>query len=367
MASIQKRPDGRWRARYRGPDGRERARHFRRQTDAQRWLDEQTAAVLTGQWVDPKAGKVTFAEYARAWQASQVHRRNTTLAVDSALRVHVVPAFGGRPIASIRRSEIQAFVKALGERLAPSTVATVYQHMRSVFRAAEVDRVIASSPCQRIALPRRERQQVVPLPTDTVIALAAAMPGRLAAMVTLMAGTGLRPGEAAGVTADRVDFLRRVLRVDRQLLQTRPPSFGPPKTQASYRTVPLPRVVVDVLAAHMAAYPPGEHGVIFCQRDGRPLNRDKVVLAFRRAVCDVGAPVSTRLHDLRHYYASLLIRHGESVKVVQARLGHAGARETLDTYSHLWPDSEDMTRAAVDDVLGAGGILADSARTEAQP
>jgi integrase len=56
---------------------------------------------------------------------------------------------------------------------------------------------------------------------------------------------------------------------------------------------------------------------------------------------------------LRHYYASLLIRHGESVKVVQARLGHASASETLDTYSHLWPDSEDRTRAAIDDVLGA--------------
>jgi integrase len=57
-------------------------------------------------------------------------------------------------------------------------------------------------------------------------------------------------------------------------------------------------------------------------------------------------------HDLRHYYASLLIRHGESVKVVQNRLGHKNAVETLNTYSHLWPDSEDRTREAVDAVLG---------------
>lgn len=59
-------------------------------------------------------------------------------------------------------------------------------------------------------------------------------------------------------------------------------------------------------------------------------------------------------HDLRHYYASLLIRHGESVKVVQKRLGHKSAVETLDTYSHLWPDSEDRTREEVDEVLGWG-------------
>ena len=58
------------------------------------------------------------------------------------------------------------------------------------------------------------------------------------------------------------------------------------------------------------------------------------------------------MHDLRHYYASLLIRHGESVKTVQRRLGHATAAETLDTYSHLWPDSDDRTREAVDAILG---------------
>ena len=76
------------------------------------------------------------------------------------------------------------------------------------------------------------------------------------------------------------------------------------------------------------------------------------------------APAGVRLHDLRHYYASLLIRHGESVKVVQARLGHASAKETLDTYSHLWPDSDDSTRAAVDMVLAARAVSpADFLRT----
>lgn len=56
-------------------------------------------------------------------------------------------------------------------------------------------------------------------------------------------------------------------------------------------------------------------------------------------------------HELRHYYASLLIRYGESVKTVQARLGHKSAEETLNTYSHLWPDSDDRSREAVDAVF----------------
>ena len=66
----------------------------------------------------------------------------------------------------------------------------------------------------------------------------------------------------------------------------------------------------------------------------------------------MGLPPRTGFHATRHFYASALIQYGESVKVVQSRLGHASALETLDTYGHLWPDSEDTTRAAIDSVLG---------------
>ncbi|WP_237394365.1 tyrosine-type recombinase/integrase [Mycobacterium paraintracellulare] len=86
---------------------------------------------------------------------------------------------------------------------------------------------------------------------------------------------------------------------------------------------------------------------------------------WRPAVAEAKLPAGTGFHALRHYYASLLIRHGESVKTVQARLGHASAVETLDTYSHLWPDSDDRTRDAIDSVLGstASENVADQLRT----
>ena len=77
MASIKKRENGQWRARYRDEGGREHSRHFTRKADAQRWLDETTASVVTGQYVDPKAGRVTVREYAEQWRAAQVHREGT--------------------------------------------------------------------------------------------------------------------------------------------------------------------------------------------------------------------------------------------------------------------------------------------------
>jgi integrase len=71
--------------------------------------------------------------------------------------------------------------------------------------------------------------------------------------------------------------------------------------------------------------------------------------SFRLARAKVGGlPDGFRYHDLRHYFfASLLIASGADVKVVQARLRHASAVTTLDTYGHLWPDSDESTRAAV--------------------
>jgi hypothetical protein len=59
MASIAKRPDGQWRARYRDAAGKEHSRHFPRKVDAQRWIDVTTASVVTGQYIDPKSAKVT--------------------------------------------------------------------------------------------------------------------------------------------------------------------------------------------------------------------------------------------------------------------------------------------------------------------
>lgn len=75
-------------------------------------------------------------------------------------------------------------------------------------------------------------------------------------------------------------------------------------------------------------------------------------------------PADFRYHDLRQYFASLLIASGADVKVVQARLRHASAKTTLDTYGHLWPDSDDSTRAAIEAVMAArADAVADSLRT----
>ena len=90
--------------------------------------------------------------------------------------------------------------------------------------------------------------------------------------------------------------------------------------------------------------------LVFPGPDGRPWRRQRASAAFNTWTATAGLDGVT-FHDLRHFYASMLIAGGASVKVVQARLGHATADETLNTYSHLWPSDQDVTRRIVDAVL----------------
>ncbi|SHF97976.1 tyrosine-type recombinase/integrase [Geodermatophilus nigrescens] len=361
MASIARRPDGTHRARFCDAAGREHARHFKRKVDAQRWLDEMTAAMVTGQYVDPAAGRLTVREYAEQWRAAQVHRPSTAAHVETMLRRHVYPTLGHKRLASVLPSDVQTLVKRLSADLAPATVGVVHRILAAVFKAAVRDRRIVASPCEGTRLPKVHRGRIEPLSWEAVQALTDAMPDRYQALATLAAGTGLRQGEVFGLTVDRIDFLRRQLTVDRQLvtIPDRAPYLAPPKTQASVRVVPLPQVVLDALAAHLAEWPADE--LVFTTELGAPIRRTAFsARVWRPAVRRAGLSGVT-FHSLRHFYASLLIRHGESVKTVQARLGHASAAETLDTYSHLWPDSDDRTRAAVDSVMRGS---ADYVRTE---
>ncbi|MGH8973893.1 MAG: tyrosine-type recombinase/integrase [Acidimicrobiia bacterium] len=362
MAHIEKRThvarDGKrstyWRARYTDPHGVGRSKTFTRKADADAFVVTVEADKLRGEWRDPKLGRRLFGEVAREWQAAQVHDESTAALVDNALRNHILPTFEHRPLAAIRTSEVQAWVKGRSEVLAPSTLGVVYRWLAAIFAAAVGDGIIGQSPCRGVKRPTVEKPLVVPLAAEAVFALAGAVPERYRALVVATAGTGLRQGEAFGLTVTDVDFLRRTVHVRRQvkLLAGRPPFLAPPKTPSSLRAVPLPDVVLEALSEHVRRFPPvGEQ--LFTDEDGRLLHRGRFNTMWRKAAAAAGVAKGTGFHDLRHFYASALIASGASVKVVQARLGHKSALETLDTYGHLWPQDDDLTRRAIDAVLAA--------------
>jgi integrase len=285
----------------------------------------------------------------------RLHRDSSAAHVETMLRRHVYPTLGNRRIGTIVHSDIQGWVQTLNvtNALAASTVRVVHGVVSSIFLAAIRDRRLVYNPCEGTRLPVRERRLVVPLRTDQIASLRAQVPHELRALVTFAAGTGMRQGEVFGVTHDRLrlDGDDPVVIVDRQLVTLPGPTtaFGPLKTTASRRVIPLPQVVVEAVSKHISTYDVAEDALVFTL-GGEPINRSAFGRVWRPAAKAAGlnALTGTGMHALRHYYASLLIRYGESAKTVQARLGHASPSETLETYAHLWRDSNDRTRFAVD-------------------
>ena len=361
MASIQKRPDGVWRARYRDDAGKEHARHFVRKVDAQRWLNEVTASVVTGMYVDPVAGNVKFASYYHQWAVRQVWESTTLRAMN--LAAGSVP-FGSVPMARLRTLHVEQWVKDMsGRKLAASTIRTRFNNVRTVLRAAVRDRVLSQDPSLSVSLPRtRRRDAAMVIPTPAQVGDLLQQAGTFRAFVGLCAFAGLRLGEAAALKVADVDFLRRTIRVERQvqranggLVEIRPPKYG------SERTIFAPEGLIEMLAAHVAENLAGTGGWLYPGERSAPLHQNSVGYLWRRTRAAAGID-TMRLHDLRHFYASGLIAAGCDVVTVQRALGHKSATVTLSTYSHLWPTAEDRTRKAAQGLIASA--LADSLRTE---
>lgn len=196
---------------------------------------------------------------------------------------------------------------------------------------------------------------MVPPTSAEVAAIIEAVDERFAGLVVLLAGAGLRIGEALGLDVEHVDFLRRELRIERQLLQDG--TFGPPKTAKSRRLVPLAPPVVSALSAHLAEYPP---------REALSTDNDAKRLAYRRwrkewaMVRKSTGNTDVDTHELRHCTASALISGGASVKHVQVFLGHSSAAITLRVYAHLRPGDDDRTRDVMEAALAEVAHAAES-------
>lgn len=352
----------RWQVKYRVDGVEKDGGSYDTKAIAQRRLVELEAAVHRGQWVDP-TDRTTVAEYARRWAAMRPHRRSTAERVDRQItrQIEALP-IGRRRLSSVRPSEVQAWVATLtAQGLAPSSVEVARRLLAAVFNAAVEDRLVAASPVKKVALPRPAEDRVVPLSVAQVRALAAAVPDRNRAMVLTQAGCGLRLGELLAVRVVDVDFLRRTLHVEHQL-ERRTRARVEPKTPRSRRKIPLPTVVAEALAAHMAEWPPLADGSLFYGANGRLYDHDMYGTRIFSATAGLLAaekgstfPAGITTHDLRHHYASVLLAAGESVIAVAERLGHENATLVLKVYGHLLPDSEDRTRKAVDDAWRATG------------
>lgn len=340
----------RWRARYVDGDGRERSQTFVRKGDAERFLVAVEADLLRGTYVDPQRAKLTVGAYADRWLAAQPLRPSSRRTYEIYLRTRIVPALGQRALGSITPTDVRGLVRSLQQDLAPITVHHVHGLLATILRAAMEDGYLSRNPCARTAPGKGTKARIKPLSVEQVQSLVDALPERYRVAAMLGAGCGLRIGETLGLRIGSVDFAAAEIAVveQLQLLPGAPPTLVAPKTASSIRVIPLPASVAAALREHLDRRPGGERELVLRSSTGSPIWPNTFHASIWRPAAVRAGLGKARFHELRHFYATALIRAGESVKTVQAALGHASAVETLETYTGLWPDAEQRTRAAVD-------------------
>ena len=285
--------------------------------------------------------------------------------------------FANVALSDLRKSHIELWVKDMQRNgLQASTIRTRFANVHAAIRNASGSRprLLAEDVCNGVKLPpTRKASAAMAIPTpDDLGKLIEKADEPFAAFISVCAFAGLRRGEASALRVSDIEFLRKELRVTRQVqwtadgrMELRPPKYG------SERTVYVPEGLITILAEYVRVHRPGDAPDRYLFPGSRDANlpaHAATVGRSWRVTCE-SAKVKFRLHDCRHFFASGLIREGCDVVTVQRALRHSSPSVTLDTYGHLWPDASDRTRNAaaslVDQVFGtvADGLRTDAAKT----
>lgn len=352
MASVSKdTASGAWVARWRDPGNQQRKKSFRRKVDATRYLAQLEADLARGTYVAPEAGRVTFASRAKAWEDGGLShlKPSTATRYVCLLNKHVVSEWGEWQIAHIKRSDVTAWVARLqASGLSASTVRQTFRIMSLVLAAAVADDRIGRNPCSGVKLPPPAKHQPRIMTPEQVEKLANGA-GRDRLHIIFLAFTGLRFGEFAALRVGSLDVERGRVTVSHSVTEVRGNLVRTTPKTGKVRQVAVPRRILDELchsirgrSAEEPLFPAPGGGVL------RINNWRKRVFT---PACEASGVVGFTPHDLRHTAASLAIRSGATVKVVQAMLGHASAAMTLDIYAGLFPDELDTVANALDSLV----------------
>lgn len=361
MGSIRRSPrsagrpkgDVRWEARYRDPSGRQRTRTFTAQADAKAFLKTTEATVLQGSWINPAGGKMLFGVWAEDWWLTTTNlRRSTRLRNRGYLERYLLPRFAGEPLSALNQAMIRTWVSELTARgLAPATVTLAYGLLSRILAAAVDARLIQSSPCQRIGLPKIEREEMRFLNPREVQRLALAIDPQYRALVLVGCYGGLRIGELAGLRRSRVELTKGTVEIVEIADETGGHlTYGPPKTRASRRNVSLPQSVVTELGRHLheVADP---NAFAFPAPQGGGLRVNSWRRRFWRPAVDRAGLTPLRPHDMRHTAVALWIAAGASPLEVTRRAGHTSTSFTLDQYGHLFPAGDEVLRSRLEGLM----------------
>jgi integrase len=311
---------------------------------------------------------MTFGELLDRWLAKKklAVELTTWSSYDWMARTYLRPALGERKVASLRPIEIDALYADLSDRgLSPRTVRICHTVIRQSLEQARRWGLIARSPAVDASPPRQVRREVTPPTVDQVRALIDAAraddPG-FATYLWVLAATGCRRGEACALRWSDLDLDAGEVRIRRSIAHAGGRVYEKATKTHQSRRLALDLATVDELRTHrrrmreralalgvalaLDAY-------VFSDPEGSPWRPDVCTNRFGRLRESLGLS-SVRLHDLRHFVASVLGDGGLPIATISTRLGHRDIATTLNIYTHAMPATDQSAAAYLGSVLAPG-------------
>jgi integrase len=319
-------------------NGKHRMKTFRTLDDARAYKKKMEGEQLAGLVVDPKGGERLFGRYADSWLEHRLVRGRpltpaTKQGYRAVLRRHVHPQLGGTKLRQITPERVRRWHAELS-LVSPDQAAKSYRVLRAILNTAVSDGLITRNPCTIRGAGIEHAPERPMIATTTVLELAGSIEPRLRCLVLLGGFGGLRTGELLGLQRHDVDLLHGTMTVVRQSHEITGQGriFTAPKSDAGYRTIALPSLVLTDLKEHLSTYVEiRPDAPLFTRPSGLPLRRADPSQAWKLACSAVGVS-GIRPHDLRHHAATVIARNPNvTLRELMAAIGHslAGCRPAL--------------------------------------
>ncbi len=293
------------------------------------------------------------------------------------VRLHLKPTLGRIPLQKLSPAQIERLYVSLqigvdegGAGLGARSTLHVHRVLHTALKRAVRLQMMARNPCEMVEAPKPKPATTNALDErgvrDMLEALAPGSDTTLYVAVLLAVYTGMRRGELLALRWSDIDLKARTLTVARSVVITEDHglAFKKPKS-GRVRTISISERAASELQNHKgrqaeerlslgAAYQ--DTGLVLARADGGPLHPAAFSARWQKARADFGVPV--RFHDLRHTHATLLLKGGESIRVVADRLGHSSPTLTLSTYAHVLPGQDAAAAARFDAMLAVSEEIA---------
>lgn len=330
-------------------------------------LRATTAAIDAGTYVAPC--KTTVGEWLDIWSEQYLGsvKGSTVAAYKATIKTHIKPGLGAIRLDALDTHLVQNFYNSLGkptkdrDAVSPKTVKNVHGVLHKALQQAVANGYIRFNATDACILPRIVKKELKPLDeAETKLFLAAIKGHQFELLYTVTLFTGMREGEALGLTWNCVDFVRGSILISKQLQKEKKAGgeflLVPLKNDKPRRITPAPWVMQLLRDRKLQQYEAKEKAgaawsnplnLVFTNELGGHLIPQTVVRHFKDIVTSIGRP-DARFHDLRHSYAVASIRSGDDIKTVQGNLGHATASFTLDVYGHVTDEMKQASAARME-------------------